>query len=273
MLVSPAEIISNRGVERLKVLVTGASGLIGGLAIKGLGAKYDFSGLSRRPVPGIPHLAADITQDVAAIQPAFAGIHSVLHLAAGVGPGQTDDWGATMAITVQGTLNVFEAARIAGVKRIVFFSSGAAQLAFVWRPGSVYAKLMDGPDNEIPATWPMVAEDAPVCPINPYGVGKLFGEHLGRYYADKYGISTLVIRCGAVKTLDRPDVRREYPGFFSQADCVQLIDKCLSAPASLKYEVFNGMSENKWRWRDTDHTKKVLGWKPTGSADRFPVPT
>jgi hypothetical protein len=32
------------------------------------------------------------------------------------------------------------------------------------------------------------------------------------------------------------------------------------------------MSENKLKWRSTEHTKQVLGWKPTGSADIYPWP-
>ena len=44
-----------------KVLITGANGLVGGLTIKHLGDKYQFSGLARRNVTGIPHLSADIT--------------------------------------------------------------------------------------------------------------------------------------------------------------------------------------------------------------------
>ena len=67
-----------------KVLITGASGLIGGLVLDGLSDKYEFSGLSRRPVGGIPHTAASIT-DAEAIKPAFEGIDTVLHLAAGTG--------------------------------------------------------------------------------------------------------------------------------------------------------------------------------------------
>lgn len=49
------------------VLITGASGLIGRLTIAGLGDKYAFSALNRRPVAGIPCLQADIND--AAIQP------------------------------------------------------------------------------------------------------------------------------------------------------------------------------------------------------------
>ncbi|MBI1914604.1 MAG: NAD(P)-dependent oxidoreductase [Planctomycetes bacterium] len=259
-------------MARRKVLITGASGLIGGLTIKHLGDKYAFSGLSRRPVAGIPHLAADIT-DAAAIKPAFVGIHTVLHLAAATGEDEWLAWGPTLANTMQGTLHVYEAAREAGVGRIVFASSGCCQLAWEWDPNYPYGKLANGPDDEIPATWPMVDLDWPVRPDSPYAVGKLFGENLGRYYADKYGLSTLVIRLGAVLKEDRPMLRRHYPGYLSQADCVQVIDQCLSAPESLKYDIFNAISENKYRWRSTEHTKAVLGWQPTGRSDDYPLPT
>lgn len=65
---------------RPKVLITGASGLIAGLALKNLSEKHEFSGLSRRPVSGIPHSQASIT-DAEAIRPAFTGMDAVLHLA------------------------------------------------------------------------------------------------------------------------------------------------------------------------------------------------
>lgn len=253
-------------MTRRKVLITGASGLIGGLAIQHLSESYEFSGLSRRPVAGIPHLSADIT-DAQGIRPAFEGIHTVLHLAAANGADQWQRWEPTMAITIQGTLNVYEAAREAGVKRIILFSSGCCQLAYEWDPALPYGTLANGPDNQVPASWPMVDLDWPVRPDSPYAVGKLFGENLGRYYADKHGISTIVIRLGAVLKEDRPLVRRHFPGFLSQADCIQLLDKCLGAPESLKFDVFNAISDNKYRWRETQHTKDVLGWRPTGSAE------
>ena len=258
-------------MAKKKVLITGASGLIGGLVIERLGAKYDLSGLSRRPVAGIPHTQADVA-DRAAIQPAFADIHTVLHLAAATDDSITERWETTMATTVNGTLNVYEAARQAGVRRVVFMSSGCVQLAYEWEEGSPYGKLANGPDDEIPASWPIVDLTWPVRPDSPYAVGKLFGENLGRFYADKHGISTLVIRLGAVNKDDRPAIRRQYPGFLSQSDCVQMIDKCISAPDGLRYDVFDAISENEWRWRSTDHSKEVLGWRPTGRSQDFPLP-
>ena len=79
----------------------------------------------------------------------------------------------------------------------------------------------------------------------------------------------LNIRLGAVLDTDRPKLRRQYPGYLSQSDCVQMIDKCLGAPESLRYDTFDALSNNRWRWRDTTHAQEVLGWKPTGSADEF----
>ncbi len=253
-------------MPRPKVLITGASGLIAGLAMKHLADRYEFSGISRRPMTDITHTAANIT-DFHAIRPAFDGIDTVLHFAAANGPDEWQKWEPTMAVTIQGTLNVYEAAREAGVKRIVLASSGCCQLAWEWDPQFPYGVLANGPHDQIPASWPMVELDWPVRPDSPYAVGKLFGENLGRYYADKYGISTLVIRFGAVLAADRPLVRRHYPGYLSQSDCVQVIEKCLAAPLDLKFDIFNAISENRYRWRSTEHTKQVLGWNPTGSAE------
>ena len=257
-------------MSKKKVLITGASGLIGSLTIAALGDKYDFSGLSRRRVEGIPHFAVDIIQ-ADAIGPAFHGVDTVLHLAAANGIDQVNDWSATMAGTVQGTLNVYEAAREAGVKRVVHMSSGCTQLAYEWDDQLPFGALANGPDDQIPETWTMVDPDWPVRPDSPYAIGKLFGEHLGRYYADKYGMSTIVIRLGAVLPGNRPQVRRHYPGYLSQSDCVQMIDKCISAPDSIDFDVFNAISENKYRWRSTDRTKEVLGWEPTGCAEDDPL--
>ena len=66
--------------NRPKMLITGASGLIGGLTWWNLGHKYKFSGLNRMAVPEIPNTQADIS-DFDAILPAFKGIDMVVHMA------------------------------------------------------------------------------------------------------------------------------------------------------------------------------------------------
>jgi len=68
-------------MAKKRVLITGASGTIGTLIWKNLGDKYEFSGLNRRPVSGLPCLQASIA-NFPAIMPAFEGIDSVIHLSA-----------------------------------------------------------------------------------------------------------------------------------------------------------------------------------------------
>jgi nucleoside-diphosphate-sugar epimerase len=248
-----------------KVLITGASGLIGRLTIAGLGKKYEFSGLNRRPVPGIPCLQADIS-DAAAIKPAFRGMDMVLHLAAYTGP---DNWEDTMSATVLGTLNVFRAAQEAGVKRVVFMSTGSTMCGYEKDNDKPYGKLARGEYDQVQAGWPLITYQDLPRPDSRYAVGKLFGEACGRWFADYCGMSVLCIRLGAVLDTDRPQLIRHFPGYLSQADAVQIIDKCLAAPLSLKYGLFDAISENKVRWRDTSPAKEILGWRPTGSSDQF----
>jgi len=249
-----------------KVLITGASGLIGRLTIADLSDKYEFSALNRRPVAGIPCLQADIN-DAEAIKPAFEGMDMVLHLSANT----TDvfDWEDTMATTVNGTLNVYRAAQEAGVKRVVFMSSGSTMCGYEWDAERPYGKLADGEVDQVKKPWPLIDYTDLPRPDSPYAVGKLFGEQCGRWFADHYGISVLCIRLGAVLDTDKPKLVRHYPGYLSQADAVQMIDKCLAAPLTLKYDIFDAISENSSRWRDTEHAKEVLGWAPTGSSDQF----
>ena len=249
-----------------KVLVTGASGLIGGLTIERLGDKYEFSGLSRRAVAGIPHTQADIT-DIETVRSACRGMDMVLHLAAETQ--DYDDWDKVMAITIGGTLNVFRAAQEAGVRRVVFMSTGSTMCGYEWFEGSPYGMLARNELDRLPPDARMLTHTDPPRPDSFYGVGKLFGENTGRLFSDRYGMSVLCIRLGAVLPSDRPELIRHFPGYLSQADAVQMIDRCLAAPMSLKFDIFDAISENSRRWRDTGHAKEVLGWRPTGSSDIF----
>lgn len=256
----------NPASARPRVLVTGASGLIGGLTIANLGHKYAFSGLSRRPVAGIPHTQADIA-DQAAVQRACQGTDMVLHLAAEVE--DYNNWDKVFANTMGGTLNVYRAAQAAGVWRVVFMSTGSTMCGYEWFEGSPYGALARNEFERLPEGAGMLDYRDPPRPDGPYAVGKLFGENAGRWFSDHYGMSVICIRLGAVLPSDRPELIRHFPGYLSQADAVQMIDKCLGAPRELKFDIFDAISENSRRWRDTGHAKQVLGWQPAGSSDNF----
>lgn len=251
---------------RPKVLVTGASGLIGQLVISRLGDRYEFSGLSRRPLDGIPYTQASIT-DVDAVRAACAGMDMVLHLAAETQ--DYDDWDKVIATTMGGTLNVYRAAQEAAVGRVVFASAGSTMLGYQFDPASVYAQLADNKLQRMPADAHMVHHTDPARPADFYSVGKLFGEQTGRLFSDKYGMSVLVIRIGAVLPDDKPTIVRELPGYLSHRDLVNIIDKTMSAPMTLRYDIFHAVSNNARRWRDIDHAREVLGWEPLDSSDVF----
>ena len=92
-----------------RVLITGMSGLIGGILKEHLLAAgdYDLTALNRREVEGIRTIRADIS-DLDEILPAFEEQDVVVHLAAYLG---SQDWEGQHAANVLGTYNVFEAAR------------------------------------------------------------------------------------------------------------------------------------------------------------------
>jgi nucleoside-diphosphate-sugar epimerase len=106
----------------MKVLVTGASGLLGAGVARALAARGDqVTVLQRRPAGlGLPEVLADVA-DAAAIQDAVAGQEAVVHLAAKVnvvGP-----WREYRRSNIDGTRNVVKACRDAGVARLVHVSS------------------------------------------------------------------------------------------------------------------------------------------------------
>ena len=249
-----------------KMLITGASGLIGGLVVKGLRDKYEFSGLNRRRVEGIPCLQADIS-DLEAILPAFKGIDTVLHLSAYTE--DANEWEGTLRVNIVGSYNVYEAARRNGVKRVVLASTGDTMTGY--EEDSPYGQLAAGKYDEVPEKWTMVDYTWLFRPKSLYGASKVFCEALGRHYSDAYNMSVLCIRLGAVLDVDQPIMRRHYPGWLSQGDCVQMVDKCLSAPDSLKFDIFDAISNNRYKWRDTSHATEVLGWVPQGSADDYEI--
>jgi NAD+ dependent glucose-6-phosphate dehydrogenase len=251
-------------MTKQKVLVTGASGLVGGLVLRGLADRYEFSGLSRHAVDGIPYTVASVT-DLAAVRRAVQGMDMVLHLA-----GETkndDNWDDHFNVTAGGTINVLRAAADAGVQRVVFMSTGSTMCGWEWDDSLPYGRLAAG-ERDLPA-WDLLDYRTPPRPDSPYGAAKLFGEAAGRWFSDRTPMSVLVIRLGAVLAENRPTLIRHFPGFLAQEDAVQMIDRCLSAPPTVRFGIFDAISENSTRWRDTSPAKEILGWRPTGSSDQF----
>jgi nucleoside-diphosphate-sugar epimerase len=245
------------------VLVTGLSGLIGSALRHHLAdSAYELRGLNRRAVPGVRCHQADIA-DLAAIEPAFAGVDVVVHLAAAVG---SPPFEAVVRDNVVGTYNVFEAARRAGVGRVVFASSGAVVSGCEREPR--FAALAEGRYAEVPSI-PMLTHESPLHPSGVYGASKVWGEALGRHYADAHGLSVICVRIGRVKREDRPRAPREFAVWCSQRDIARFLERCIAAPLTVRFDTFFATSENRWGYRDLAHAREILGWEPLDRAEDY----
>ena len=248
-----------------KVLITGMSGLIGGLMGDYLINRggYEVSALNRSPVEGVKCTQADIA-DLEAIKPAFVGQDVVVHCSAYVG--LDDNWEGNLAGNIIGAYNVYEAARLAGVKRVVFASSGAAISGYLYE--EPYNAIVTGRWDDIPELWPMITHDL-VRPAKVYGATKAWGEAIGRHFSDKYGLSVLCVRIGSTRPQNMPLTSYHYSIYLSHRDVVQIHYKCMEAPDDVKYDIFMASSKNKLGFYDLEHPREVIGYVPEDTVDVF----
>ncbi len=244
-----------------KIVVTGMSGLIGGLAGRKFAESYDVSALGRSEVEGFPTTIADIGDGIDEILPALEGVETIVHMAASRGdvPAETH-----IKANVTGVYNLFEACRIAGVKRIVAASTGAVIAGY--EKDDPFKSLVHDPDFEMPDPRPMIKVDDPIRPTGMYSVSKMFTENLGRMYSEQHDMSIICIRIGKVEIEDVPLNARNASVWCSHRDIIQMIDKAVHAPEDLKYAVVFACSDNPTRYRDIEHARKVLGFVPKDSA-------
>lgn len=249
-------------MTRPRVLVTGLSGLIGRAFLEREGGAYEVRGLNRRAVAGVPCHQADIA-DLDAIAPAFAGVDTVVHLAAAVGADVP--FAALLDANIAGTYNVFEAARRAGVRRVVFASSGNTVTAH--EREMPYRALVAGQYEEVAGEWRRLAPSDPARAGSLYGCSKVWGEILGRHYADVHGLSVICLRIGNVSAADRPATPREFAVWCSQRDVARGIALAIDASPGVRFEILFLTSENRWGYRDLARTREVLGYVPQDRAE------
>ena len=248
--------------DRKKVLVTGMAGQIGGIVRKFLGDKYELSGVDRVDMEEWPTVVADLS-DLDAIRPAFDGVDTVVHL--GADPNARGEWESVLPNNLIGTRNVFEASRDAGVKRVIFASSNHV-VGFYPLKQDPYKAVYDGRLSEVRRPFPMLTSDA-LRPDGLYGVSKAFGESMGSYYHDQFGMSVICLRIGWVMTPDDPTFSAPSLSLWlSHRDAAQLIERSIDAPASVGYAVVYGMSKNSLRIWDIETARDTIGFEPQDDA-------
>ena len=105
----------------------------------------------------------------------------------------------------------------------------------------------------------------PVRPDSLYGVTKAFGEALGHYLSDAYGISVICLRIGWV--LPRPTGPEAARMWLSPGDLCRLISSSLQA--AVPFGIYYGTSRNTRRLWDLGPAMKDLGYSPVDASETF----
>ncbi len=234
------------------VLITGAAGRIGGVLREGLMDNYllRLTDRSRIESPEAVEVhTADVT-DVEEMAKICKGIDSIVHLAGE--PSTGSSWPVVLKANIEGTYGIFEAARLAGVERIVFASSNHA--TGYYEKESIYTK----PE--------MLAR-----PDSLYGVSKAFGEDLARFYVDEYGLKAFCLRIGSFQPNESVTNRnsdRILSTWLSYRDMVQLVRCCLESNRT-NFGIYYGISNNKRAYWDIQNARDELGYFPEDNAEDF----
>jgi len=235
-----------------KVLFLGVTGRIGPGLLEEYKNNYEkyydlIIGIHSKKVPSFKSVRIDL-KDIGTLKRAMKGVDVVVNLAAEADPeAKFED---IVQPNLIGAYNVFEAARLARVKRVVFASSVHAVRGY-------------------PLGSKVKPNDA-TQPPNFYGASKVFGESLCYVFSSKFNLSCLAIRIGAYVSNDGKKkvclVRDNFDYVISQRDMAQLIHKCIMAPKSVRYGILSGSSNNKRKYMDLSFTKKLVGYKPKDDA-------
>jgi nucleoside-diphosphate-sugar epimerase len=246
------------------VVLTGAGGTIGRVLRQGLAEAYVLRTIDRVPGPGVD-LVADVRR-VRRMEKAFAGARAVVDLAAN--PRVDTSWAVVKDNNLAAAIGTLEAARRAGVARVVLASSN--HVTGLYERDEPYASVLAGRYEGLdPEAVPRLHAHSPIRPDGFYAVGKSGAEAAARYYAEEHGLSVICLRIGTVNRDDRPRNPREYATLLTHRDLVQLVRRCLEAPREVGFGVFYGVSRNTWRIWDIGDAAAVLGYEPLDDAESF----
>ncbi|MFD8191838.1 NAD-dependent epimerase/dehydratase family protein [Streptomyces wuyuanensis] len=229
------------------VLLTGAAGGLGTL-MRGLlpAYGYELRLFDMNPIEGEPGAVTAELADTDALREAVRGVDAILHLAA---ISLEAPFEKILRANIEGTYNLYEAARAEGVRRVVFASSNHA-VGFTPRPR----------DGE-----PLIPVDTPRRPDTYYGLSKGFGEDLAQLYWDRHGIETVSVRIGSC--FMEPTSVRMLSLWLSPGDGARLFHAALTA-GGVGHTVVHGSSANTRLWWDLS-SARALGYEPQDDSEQF----
>jgi NAD+ dependent glucose-6-phosphate dehydrogenase len=250
------------------VLITGAAGNLGAKLRQHLEGRYSLRLLDIDPRGDSKIVQADLSAWTKGWLDLFEGVDVIVHFAADPTAFQT--WPKLIGPNLDVLINVYQASARAGVTRMIYASSNHVMGGYqnIPQPARITTDIPPRPGTQY------VADGQP-RDSTPYGSAKLFGERLGKCYAESHGLSVIAVRIGWVKAGDnRPaDLPPERGPWFrlmwlSNRDFCHLMDRCVEAEIAMPFAVINGMSANTgMRW-DIEYTRKLVGYEPKDDVTR-----
>ncbi len=237
-------------MSKLKVLVTGATGQIGRTIMEDLDDRWELTGSSRSSNPDPRFIELDFS-DMDQTVAAFSGQDAIVHMH-GKANHDTDEFEPYLRSNIVDLYAAYEATRLAGVKRFIFASSNHAA---GWQE---LAGQAAGPDIGY-------------RPDGFYGAAKVYGEALGNYYTDRYGMEVVCLRIGSYKYRAKPtewEGRRILSTWLSDRDLIDLVTRSVET-AGISFGVYYGVSNNARSYWDITSAVADLGYIPADNAEDY----
>jgi NAD+ dependent glucose-6-phosphate dehydrogenase len=258
----------------MKIAVTGAAGHIGTQLCMDLAKDHEVVQIDVRGVDK----PVDVL-DLDALRRALEGAHTLVHLARlgrlrGTAKATWEDFEANLA----GAYNGFEAARSSGCEQVIFASSNHAVGMYEQDGAPAIYEARNGT---------LLRADTPFRADGLYGVWKAFGEVLGRYYCDEFGLKVACLRIGNVQkdgakgaqelvddakerskttgsnwsALDESKARKRMASIYmSHRDLARLVRAIVAS--DVPYGVVYGVSDNATRFWDLEVGRALYGFWP-----------
>ncbi len=232
----------------MRVLLTGAAGLVGRAAVDVLRQRHDVTVLDVRPVDGVPEALQVDVMDLAALMAAVEGHDAIVNTIMAPNPSYADG-GPGFTVNVTGMYHMLEAARRTGVRRFVHTSSGAVHAGY-------------------PEGTRLTHDLYPLKAGGTYDLSKVLQENMAWNFHELHGLSVACVRPWGIIDADRRintdgrPVQRVYYGTIDRVDVATALRAALEAP-DIGFECFYIMATRRGYERtDTDYTEARLGWKP-----------
>jgi NAD+ dependent glucose-6-phosphate dehydrogenase len=233
-------------VTKKRILLTGAGGRVGPHLLPVFADRYDLKLYDKNPIIGFDHTFIGDLSDIETLKNAMEGCESVVHLAAT--SDEADFVSLLVPSNVIGLYNVFEGALQAGVKRIVFASSVHTMARY-------------------PSNYPPIETSELPRPGTRYGITKVLGETMGRYYFDRDGLEFVALRFGAFepaeKLVGKEGMQRCW---LSPRDGREMIIRAVETE-DVGYAIVNAFSQTLGNRFSLISQQEVLGYAPQDSAE------